>query len=185
MQNKLLIVVDMQNDFITGALANKDAQAIVNPLADVVKHFDGALIFTCDTHDEHYAETQEGKKLPYPHCIYATKGWDIQDELMEAANTSFSKREVYEPLFLTKNTFGSLKWYGILTDYNNRCKYDEIQICGTCTDICVISNALILKAMFPETPIKVRANLCAGSTPEKHKAALDIMESCQIEVIYD
>ena len=183
MQNKALIVVDMQNDFITGNLANPDAQKIVNPIADFIRSWDGQLIFTFDTHEDNYLNTQEGKKLPIKHCICGTRGW-LYDKEIENARIAKAKEGCNNINILFKPSFGSVLWKEILGK-PNKCKYSEIHLCGTCTDICVVSNALIIKAMYPETPIKVYANLCAGSTKEKHEAALQIMESCQIEVCYD
>lgn len=172
---KLLIVVDMQNDFIDGALANEEAQKIVTPMAKLIKEWEGDIVFTRDTHGKDYMDTQEGKYLPIPHCTYLTDGWMVNDRLVDVASEN---KKCY--LFVDKNTFGMLEW-GEKID-----EYDEIYMCGTCTDICVVSNALILKATFPETPIKIYGNLCAGVTKEKHEAALEVMRSCQCEVIdYD
>lgn len=172
---KVLIVVDMQNDFIDGALANPAAQAIVDSVAREIEYFDGGVIFTRDTHHENYLSTQEGKKLPYIHCIKDTTGWCIPATLVEAAiNHSIDERGSVK--VLEKETFGFANWDKYLSDY------DEIYICGTCTDICVISNALIIKAFFPGKKIVVLKDLCAGLTPEKHEAALEVMRSCQIDI---
>jgi nicotinamidase-related amidase len=171
---KTLIVVDMQNDFITGSLANSDAQAIVEPMAEYIKNFDGQIIFTRDTHYPNYMETQEGKNLPIMHCQYGSEGWDIQDDLFEAVRGRDIEWSVVD-----KNSFGDT--YELEDEIDAYA--DEIYLCGTCTDICVISVALNLKARFPEIKMYCIADLCAGLTPEKHVAALEVMKSCQIEVI--
>lgn len=166
---KILIVVDMQNDFITGSLGTKEAQAIVPNVKKKIEEYNarGYEIFcTKDTHFEDYLETNEGKNLPIKHCIKYTNGWDISKEL-----------NVDNAMFINKNTFGYSGWRGFSLDN------DDIEIVGLCTDICVISNALILKAAYPEINITVDANCCAGTTPENHKAALTVMKSCQINVI--
>ena len=172
---KTLICVDMQNDFITGSLANPAAQAIVPIMVEYLKTFDGKVIFTRDTHYHNYMETQEGKNLPIMHCQYGSKGWEIQDDLFEAIR----KRDI-EWVVVDKNSFGDI--YD-LEDEIDAYEEDEVYLCGTCTDICVISVALNLKARFPEVKMYCIADLCAGLTPEKHAAALEIMKSCQIEVI--
>ena len=174
---KILIVVDMQYDFIDGALANKDAQKIVKPIADFIKEnsFD-QIIFTRDTHGKDYLNTPEGKKLPVTHCLEGTKGWVVHEDILNAAIDSDTPY-----YFVDKPTFGYRGWlWGADFMYD----HDEITVVGTCTDICVVSNVLILKAAFPEARIEVVGDLCAGLTPEKHKAALDVMESCQVDVVY-
>ena len=171
---KTLIVVDMQNDFITGSLANPDAQAIVPAMAEYIKNFEGDIIFTRDTHYPDYMETQEGKNLPIMHCQYGTDGWNINDTLFEAV---YPKKS--EWIVVDKNSFGDI--YDLKDEISPYT--DEIYLCGTCTDICVISVALNLKARFPEIKMYCIAGLCAGLTPEKHAAALEVMRSCQIEVI--
>lgn len=171
---KTLIVVDMQNDFISMALANPAAAAIVSDMAKYIKNFDGQIIFTRDTHYPNYMETQEGRNLPVMHCQYGSEGWDIQDDLFEAVLGRNIEWSVVD-----KNSFGDTYELGDEIDvYTN-----EIYLCGTCTDICVISVALNLKARFPEIKMYCIADLCAGLTPEKHAAALEVMRSCQIEVI--
>ena len=162
---QVLICVDLQNDFITGALANKEAEKILPRVVDLIKNFDGDVIFTRDTHDENYLETNEGKNLPVKHCIMGTHGWQIADGL----ETPYGR-------YINKPTFGWMGWKSLEFE-------DEIEIVGLCTDICVVSNALILKAMFPEVKITVDASCCAGVTPETHKAALQTMKMCQINVI--
>ncbi len=166
---KYLIVVDMQNDFITGSLGSEFAKAIVPDVVEKVKSFDGKVIFTRDTHFADYIKTQEGKNLPVEHCIKDTDGWQICNELKPYVN------EVVD-----KITFGSVELPKILC---NSCeKIEEIELCGLCTDICVISNAFILKATFPEVKIAVDSNCCAGVSVESHNTALDAMKAVQIEV---
>lgn len=167
---KYLIVVDMQKDFINGSLGSKLAEKIVPEVVEKVKNFDGKVIFTRDTHFADYMQTQEGKKLPVPHCIKDTDGWQICDELKDYAND-----------VVDKITFGSVDLPGILKDYGN--EIDEIELCGLCTDICVISNAMILKASFPETKIVVDGKCCAGVSVESHKTALEAMKAVQIEIL--
>ena len=166
---KALIVIDMQKDFIDGALANLDAQAIVAPIAQKVLAYDGDIIATRDTHGADYLTSPEGKKLPVPHCIQGTDGWEIAEEIAAALSTR-------NALLLDKPTFGYLAWDCLA-------KYDEVEMVGTCTDICVVSNALILKAKFPALTVKVNAPLCAGTTKENHQAALQTMRMCQCEVL--
>lgn len=163
---KYLIIVDMQNDFITGTLGSESATAIVPNVVEKVKRFEGKMIFTRDTHFADYMQTQEGKKLPVKHCIKDTEGWQICDELKPYVN------EVVD-----KITFGSVDLPQTITDA------DEIELCGLCTDICVISNAMILKATFPEVKITVDSNCCAGVTAESHNTALAAMKAVQIEIV--
>jgi nicotinamidase-related amidase len=168
---KLLIVVDMQNDFITGALGSDMAQAIlpnVRAKIETYKQMEDDVLFTRDTHQENYLETQEGKFLPVPHCIEGTAGHLITDGLDTGGCEIFDKP-----------TFGSLE----LAKQVAAGDYDEIELCGLCTDICVVSNALILKAQLPETKVSVDARCCAGVTEESHKAALLTMKMCQVNVI--
>ena len=168
---KTLIVVDMQNDFIDGSLGTKEAQVIVPRVKRKIEEYKEAgeqVIFTRDTHSENYLETYEGKHLPVPHCIMGTDGWQISDEI--GGYFSHDKDDI-----INKPTFGWLNW----KDY----KFEAVEICGLCTDICVISNALIIRALYPDIDITVDARCCAGVTPEKHKAALEVMKSCQITVI--
>jgi len=166
---RYLIVVDMQNDFITGTLGSKLAEEIVTNVAEKVKNFDGKVIFTRDTHFGDYMQTQEGKKLPVEHCIKNTQGWQICDELKPYVN------EVVD-----KVTFGSVELPKILKDYGE--EINEIELCGLCTDICVISNAMILKSSFPETQITVDGSCCAGVSVESHNTALEAMKAVQIEI---
>lgn len=171
--SKILVVVDMQNDFITGALGTKEAQDIVYNVVHKIKEYDN-IILTQDTHNVYYPFTLEGTKLPVSHCIKYTEGWKICPEIEFAMIDKVSN-------IVEKGSFGTIK----LIDYINVLfkNIDEIEIIGVCTDICVISNALILRSYFPNTVIKVDSSCCAGSTPELHKQALEVMKSCQIEVI--
>lgn len=180
---KALIIIDMQNDFITGALVNKEGQKIVPKIADFAEKFDGDIIATMDTHGNDYLDTQEGRKLPVPHCIENTEGWKIvpsiqkvldkKHELSYALNT-----KPYIVDKIKKDTFGS---HLLAVDVSRR-RYDEVLLCGVCTDICVINNAMMIKALAPETKITVLKDLCAGVTPESHETALKAMAACQIEV---
>ena len=169
---KVLVVVDMQNDFIDGSLGTKEAQVIVPNVAQKIKEErkNGTIvIFTRDTHQENYLQTQEGKNLPVVHCIKESDGWQIS-----------SKLDVADSKIFDKSSFGSLSLADYIATIEN---LEEIELVGLCTDICVISNALILKNYFPDIKIIVDADCCAGTTPEKHKAALEVMKSCQVEVI--
>lgn len=166
---KYLIVVDMQNDFLSGALGSKAAMAIIPSVVEKVRAFDGRVIFTRDTHFDNYMQTQEGKNLPVPHCIKDTQGWEICDELKPFANT-----------LVDKVTFGSAQLPSVLLQEKE--KIEEIELCGVCTDICVISNAMILKSAFPEVKISVDASCCAGVSEESHNTALSAMRAVQIEV---
>lgn len=165
---KTLIVVDMQFDFTYGSLGTKEARDIIPRVQKKIEEYHkrgDRIIFTRDTHEPDYLETHEGKNLPVPHCMRWSNGWEIVDRL-------------YTPgcLYVDKYTFGWPHWDSMLTD-------PEIEIVGLCTDICVISNALILRSLYPESDITVDASCCAGTTPEKHKAALSVMKSCQINII--
>lgn len=173
---KILIVVDMQNDFIDGALGSPEAIDIIPHVMKKIEEFDGHIICTLDTHEENYFDTQEGKKLPILHCVKMSKGWEINKEVFDAI---VDKRFT----FVTKGTFGAkdiVSAISYVTDENEVC---EIELIGLCTDICVISNAMLIKAFYPEYTIKVDASCCAGTTPENHKNALNAMKCCQIEVI--
>lgn len=174
---RLLIVVDMQNDFIDGALGTKEAQAIVAPAVDCIRARRAAgyaVIATRDTHGEDYMHTPEGVKLPVPHCIRGSAGWEIREEVLRAMG---------DCLLVEKPTFGSTELPGIIARMAQGAASLTIELIGLCTDICVVSNALLLKAHFPEAAIAVNAACCAGVTPEKHLAALETMRSCQIDVI--
>lgn len=170
---KVLIVVDMQNDFIDGALGTEEAQKIVPKVVDRIRSFDGYVVATRDTHEENYPDTQEGRKLPVRHCIRNTSGWEIRPEIAEL---------IKEPP-VDKVTFGSVQLGYLLGKYAAQEEIESITMIGLCTDICVISNALIVKAVLPEVPVIVDASCCAGVTPQSHKNALEAMKACQIEVI--
>ena len=173
--SKILIVVDMQNDFVSGSLGTKEARDIVPEVVKKVKEFDGKIIFTKDTHKKHYLETQEGKNLPVEHCIKGTPGHDIISELEFALENSYA---VFE-----KETFGSRKLAKFLRSLNKKKPIDSIEIIGLCTDICVVSNAMMIKGFLPEVPIIVDSKCCAGVTPKSHQSALEVMKSCQIQVV--
>lgn len=167
----VLVVVDMQKDFIDGVLGTKEAVEIVDNVAELIKGFDGEVVFTRDTHFDNYLETQEGRKLPVPHCIKGSEGWML-DKKLEALRLDGMK--VFDKL-----TFGSVE----LAEYLKSLKsLEHVTLIGLCTDICVISNALLIKANLPEVAISVVEGCCAGVTPESHKNALEAMKMCQIEV---
>ena len=170
----ILVVVDMQNDFIDGALGTSEAVAVVPKVVGKIKGYDPWNIYlTRDTHYENYLETQEGQNLPVVHCVKDTDGWQIRDEVAKAAEGA---------TIVDKPTFGSVELASKLMAERAQ-EALEIEVVGLCTDICVVSNALLLKAAMPEAPITVDASCCAGVTPEKHKAALETMRSCQIKVV--
>lgn len=169
----LLIVVDMQNDFIDGALGTREAQAIVDKVKGKILDFKGPVIFTRDTHGENYMETQEGRNLPVPHCIRGTEGWQIRPELDALRKT--------QPV--DKPGFGSVELGKLLLDMNAEEAIGSVTLVGLCTDVCVISNALIIKAFLPEVPVKVDAACCAGISPESHGNALSAMAMCQVEIL--
>ncbi len=168
----ILLVVDMQNDFITGSLGTQEAQAILPLVVNKVKNFKGKVLFTRDTHQADYLSTQEGRNLPVEHCIQNTPGWEIAEEL-DALRTTPA---------IDKVTFGSSDLVTVLQTLNEENPIASLTIVGLCTDICVISNALIAKAFFPELPITVDAACCAGVTPQSHKTALEAMKPCQIMI---
>ena len=164
---KTLIVIDMQNDFIDGTLGTAEAVAIVDRVKakiDAYKAAGGEIIFTRDTHGENYLDTPEGKKLPVVHCIQGTQGWEISEKLCTEGCD-----------IIDKPSFGWTKW--------NERSFEEIELVGLCTDICVISNAMLRKAAFPEVPITVDSTCSAGVTVESHNTALDAMKAVQIEII--
>ena len=175
---KALVIVDVQNDFISGVLGTKEAEAIIEPLVNKINSFNGIVILTKDTHEKNYLSTQEGRNLPVEHCIRGTSGWEIDSRVMEAIKKKGLDYKVFE-----KGTFGSLSLGEYITKLYNEGKVKQIEFVGVCTDICVISNALLVKAMLPELPIRVDAACCAGVTPQTHEAALITMKSCQIEII--
>ena len=165
MNNNILIVVDMQNDFILPPLGTPEAEAIVPKVAEKIYTYKGRIIFTQDTHFMNYFDTLEGKYLPIEHCICGTEGWHIHPDIPCAGHEA-----------VIKTSFGHNNWE--LGENIN-----SIELVGVCTDICVVSNALILRSLYPNTKIIVDASCCAGTTPERHKAALEVMKSCQIDVI--
>ena len=170
---KVLIVIDMQNDFIDGALGTPEACAIVENVVAKIRSYPADCIYaTRDTHEDDYMETQEGRKLPVPHCIRGTDGWQIKTEIQEA---------MPEAVILDKPTFGSIQLAELLKQENEKEEL-EIELAGLCTDICVVSNALLLKAMMPEIHISLDSSCCAGVTPASHEAALTTMRMCQIDV---
>ena len=170
---RILVVVDMQKDFVNGALGTKEAVAIVPAVVDKIRQYEKEnILVTRDTHQKDYLTTQEGRKLPVEHCIEGTPGWELDPTVAEA---------VQGAAIVNKPTFGSTELMNIIREISEK---DEISIelIGLCTDICVVSNALLLKAAVPEVEISVDASCCAGVTPEKHEAALETMRSCQIQV---
>ena len=177
---KILVVIDMQKDFVDGALGSPEAKAIVPNVAAKVKRYaemeDSLIVYTRDSHFSDYMETMEGKKLPVPHCIYGTEGWNIVPEVI-GCKASIA--------IFDKPTFGYISLAAEINDLVEELGHtiESFEICGLCTDICVISNALILKAAFYETPIVIDSACCAGTTPAQHEAALAAMRSCQIDVI--
>ena len=172
---KFLVVVDMQKDFVDGSLGTNEAVAIVPNVVRKIKEFDGDIFVTYDTHFDNYMDTSEGKKLPVPHCIKGTDGWKLDAQVAEALkDKNYTEVE--------KITFGSVD----LPDMIFKAAEDgdfSVELIGLCTDICVVSNTLILKANYPEKEITVDASCCAGVTPESHKAALTTMKMCQINII--
>ena len=171
----ILVVIDMQNDFIDGALGTPEAEAIVPNVVDRVKNFNGLVLATRDTHSGDYLQTQEGRNLPVPHCIRGSEGWQLAPQLQEYAAIHAS------PIF-DKPTFGSRALADFLLEIHTTEPIEEITLSGLCTDICVISNALNLKAALSEVPISVIESCCAGVTPESHKTALRAMQMCQITI---
>ena len=170
-EKKLLVVVDMQKDFIDGSLGTPEAQAIVPAVKKRIEEFvaEGQdVVFTLDTHYENYPETLEGKNLPVMHCLKGSDGWQLAEELQNFPGKRFEKP-----------TFGSVE----LARYVQEREYDRIELLGLCTDICVISNALLMKTVLPGTPVAVNAGCCAGVTPESHENALRSMKMCQVEIV--
>ena len=171
---KLLIVVDMQKDFVDGALGSAQAVDIVDNVVKKIETFDGDIIVTYDTHGEDYMQTQEGSNLPVPHCIKGTPGWELDEKVQAALD-----QRTYTSL--EKPTFGSTALPELIKTVYDPAQL-EIELCGLCTDICVVSNALLLKANFLETPVSVDPRCCAGVTVESHNAALLTMKMCQVRV---
>ena len=169
---KALVVIDMQHDFIDGVLGTPEAVAVLSKVQEKIEKYvaeNGQIIFTRDTHFEDYLDTQEGKKLPVKHCIWRTPGWCIHKDISSQFGTAI----------IDKHTFGFDDWCA----YRNILDVEEVEVCGVCTDICVISNVLALKSVYPDAEITVDASCCAGTTPENHRAALQVMKCCQINVI--
>lgn len=169
----LLIVVDMQNDFVDGPLGTAEARAIVAPVAEKIKNHKGQVVFTRDTHGANYLETQEGKKLPVVHCVKGTEGWELTPEI----NLLVDGREIFD-----KATFGSVELGRYVSSLYQAGEIDAVELVGLCTDICVISNALLLKAASSELVVSVDARCCAGVTPQSHQNALEAMKMCQVQV---
>jgi nicotinamidase-related amidase len=184
---KLLIIIDMQNDFIDGVLGTKEAQAIVPNIINKIKEYEGTntnIIINKDTNKENYLDTQEGKNLPIPHCIYMTDGWCINKEISSYAR--IAEIYTYEDAIIKdsrilKSTFGSLSLMSLIKESKE--SIEEIIFVGVCTDICVISNAIIAKMAAPDILITVDSKCCAGTTPENHENALKAMKMCQINII--
>lgn len=173
--NKVLIVVDMQKDFVDGALGTKEAESIVDSVVEKILSHDGYILVTRDTHQSDYMDTQEGKNLPVIHCVENTPGWQLNAKVAKAL-------EGKEYQIINKPTFGSTRLAHILSEMAAEGKVSEIEFVGLCTGICVISNTLLAKATLPEVPISVDANCCACVTPDSHRTALDAMSLCQIAI---
>jgi len=172
MAKNVLAVIDMQNDFIDGALGTKEAEAIVAKVAAKIRDFQGEVVYTRDTHFENYLNTQEGAKLPVEHCIKGTEGWQIREELRKLPGD--------DTRIFDKPTFGSVELAQYLKEMED---LQSVMLIGLCTDICVISNALVIKAFLPEVTVQVNADCCAGVTPQSHRNALEAMKMCQVEII--
>lgn len=181
MQKKILIVVDMQHDFIQGSLGSSDSLNIVENVVKKIESYNernDLVIVTLDTHTSEYLETLEGKKLPILHCIEGTEGHSLDERIKKSLNAN--------AIYVKKATFGSLQLGNIIEEYLEKANLDardiEIELVGLCTDICVVSNAILLRAMFPNTTISVSSSCCAGTSKERHNASLEVMKSCQIDV---
>ena len=172
---KILIVVDMQKDFVDGALGTAEAVAIVPKVKKKIEEFDGEVIYTLDTHPGNYMATQEGRNLPVEHCIEGTPGHQLVPELAAFEKNAFA--------VFKKPTFGSIKLGEFLLELDKEVGLESVELVGLCTDICVVSNALLIKAFLPEVPIMVDPACCAGVTPESHEQALATMKMCQIQVL--
>lgn len=195
---KVLVIVDMQNDFIDSALGTPEAQAIVPKVADYIRTHadkDTVLVFTKDTHEVNYMDTQEGKHLPVAHCIKDTHGWEIHPEILSAL---YETREQYHPMsdcfnlmtdhVVNKPTFGSINLQNLVyilddDEMQNPGDVAEITLMGLCTDICILANSVLVKTTLPEIPVRVVADCCAGVTPKSHQRALEAMKMLQIEII--
>ncbi len=173
--HNILIIVDVQNDFVDGSLGTKEAVSIIPNVCSKIKNFEGDIYVTKDTHFDNYLSTSEGKKLPVEHCVKESDGWQLNEDVERALSDK-------EYTIIEKNSFGSLELPDIIRQKYSNLDF-QIEIVGLCTDICVVSNALILKANFPENEIKVDSSCCAGVTVESHNASLLTMKMCQIDVI--
>ena len=173
MKERYLLVIDVQNDFVNGSLGSDDAQAVLGNIINKVKNFDGMVTFTRDTHQTDYLSTQEGKYLPVEHCIEGTEGWELVDELKKYAGEHGS-------IIYDKPSFGNMNLASDIKSLYKQNRLESVEIIGLDTDICVVSNALIIKAAVPELPIYVDPSCCAGSSRERHDAAIEVMKSCQI-----
>ena len=169
---KVLIAVDLQNDFIDGALGTPEAAAMLPAALRRIREFDGPVLFTRDTHGPDYPQTREGRVLPVPHCIVGTDGWQIAPSLRP-----------YAAEIIDKPTFGSTSLGERLQVMNAQHPIESITLIGLCTDICVISNAMVLRAAFPETEIEILSDCCAGVTPQSHQTALDALRGCQFTIV--
>jgi nicotinamidase-related amidase len=182
----ILVVVDMQKDFTSGILGSQEAIKIVPKVAETIKKYlnQGDLVyFTLDTHEENYLETQEGKQLPVPHCIKGTEGWEMEDLIRELAD-EVAKHQT-QTIFFEKNGFGSEPLARYIRNTVPEGEPINILLAGLCTDICVLTNAVLLKVFMPEAIITVNSELCAGVSPKSHQTALDAMEMCQIIIEKD
>ena len=176
----LLVVIDMQYDFIDGSLGTPEAQAILPKVIEKINNWNGPIFATRDCHYNDYLETQEGKKLPIRHCVESTKGYRIHKDVSKAMTDNMLINVI------DKETFGSLNLPEKIISFQNACPYnciDSITVIGLCTDICIVNNIMILKAAFPEVEIYIDSSCCAGTTPKTHEAALTVMRNCQINVI--
>lgn len=169
----ILVIIDMQNDFISGSLGSDMAQNIVDNVVDYATNFNGKIIFTRDTHQTDYLQTQEGKNLPVEHCIQGSNGWEICDKLKDLSNNN---------IILDKPTFGSINLPDTIKELSDNKEVTNIKLVGLCTDICVIANAMLLKAYFLDAKISVIEKCCAGVTPDSHNNAINAMKMCQIEI---
>ena len=180
---KVLVVIDVQNDFIDGSLANTEAQKKVDNIVKKINEFDGdAIVLTKDTHTSNYLETKEGQRLPVEHCIQGTPGWELNQKVYDAVDERVKKDDANVRMFF-KPTFGSLSLQNYFSEFGDDAEF-EIEFVGFCTDICVVSNVMLVKAaLYDRAEISVDAACCAGVTIESHKAALLTMKMCQINVI--
>lgn len=190
---KVFVVVDMQNDFISGSLGTPEAEAIVPKVAECIKQFaneDTIILFTADTHQSNYLATREGRNLPVTHCIEGTWGWHIHPDIGKVYLDCYSKYNKYEiqnpycdDNIIRKPTFGSIELQNLLFEIDDVFGIDEITLVGLCTGICVLSNAVLAKATLPEVNVQVIADCCACVSPESHKIAIEAMRLCQIEIV--